>query len=138
MDMNEFDGNSEIGSVRRSHKANAEESAAPETQDALQEEIRALRLQLERLQAFQPTQHPDREGLPLELPGEPADIDQPDSSALAEPPRRWSSARIALALLTAAILSVSGFQLWKYVQSYQDTDDAQVDGYLDPVSSRNN
>jgi len=138
MDMNEFDGNSEIGSVRRSHEANAEESAAPETQDALQKEIRALRRQLERLQEFQPTQRPDREDLPVELPDGPADIDQPDSSALAEPPRRWSPARLALALLTAAILSVSGVQLWKYVQSYQDTDDAQVDGYLDPVSSRIN
>ena len=25
---------------------------------------------------------------------------------------------------------------WNYLQSYEDTDDAQVDGYLDPISSR--
>jgi membrane fusion protein (multidrug efflux system) len=138
MDMNEFDGDREIGSVPGSHEANAKESADPETQDDLQEEIRALRLQLERLQAFQPTQHTDREDLPVELPDESGDIDRPDSSALAEPPRWWSPSRIVLVLLTAAILSVGGFQLWKYVQSFQDTDDAQVDGYLDPVSSRIN
>jgi membrane fusion protein, multidrug efflux system len=138
MDMNEFDDNSEIGSIPTSYEANAGESAVPETQDALQEEIRTLRLQLDRLQAYQPTRHLDREDFPAELPDEQVDIDQLDSSALVDPPRRLSPVRIALALVTAAILCVGGFQLWKYVQSYQDTDDAQVDGYLDPVSSRIN
>jgi hypothetical protein len=131
MDMNEFEGNSEIGSVQSSHEANAGESAAPETKDALHEEIRALRLQLERLQAFQPTQHRDHEDSPLAgLPGEQVDIDQPSGSALAESLHWLSPSRIILAALVAAILCVGGFQLWKYVQSYQDTDDAQVDGYL--------
>jgi membrane fusion protein (multidrug efflux system) len=138
MDINEFEGNSEIGPVQSSHEANVGESAAPEVQAGLHEEIRALRLQLERLHSLQPTQRPDRENLPTHLQDEQVDIDQPDRSALAEPPRRWSPSRIVLALLTAAILSVGGFQLWKYVQSYQDTDDAQVDGYLDPVSARIN
>ena len=138
MDMNEFEGNSELGPVRSSHEANAGEFAAPEMKDALHDEIRALRRQLERLQAFQPARHPEQKESPEELPGEEADIDKPDNSALAKPPRRWSPSRIALALLAAAILCVGGFQLWRYVQSYQDTDDAQVDGYLDPVSSRIN
>ena len=138
MDMNEFERNSEIEPVQSSHEANEGESAALEVKDALHEEIRALRLQLERLQAFQPTQHPDHEDSPEGLLGEQVDIDQSNSSALAEPLRRWSPSRITLISLLAAILCVGGFQLWKYVQSYQDTDDAQVDGYLDPVSSRIN
>src|SRR5215472_9418248 len=93
MDMNEFEGNSELGPVRSSHEANAGESAAPEMKDALHDEIRALRRQLERLQAFQPARHPEQEESPEELPDEEADIDQPDNSALAKPPRRWSPSR---------------------------------------------
>jgi multidrug resistance efflux pump len=37
-----------------------------------------------------------------------------------------------------ALLCVGGFKLWKYFQSYENTDDAQVDGYLDPIGSRIN
>jgi membrane fusion protein (multidrug efflux system) len=138
MDMNEFERNSEIEPVQSSHEASEGESTALEVKDALHEDIRALRLQLERLQAFRPTQHPDHEDSPEGLLSEQVDIDQPNRSALAERLRRWSTSRTILAALVAAILSVGGFQLWKYVQSYQDTDDAQVDGYLDPVSSRIN
>ena len=109
MDMNEFEGNSELGPVRSSHEANAGEFAAPEMKDALHDEIRALRRQLERLQAFQPARHPEQEESPEELPDEEADIDQPDNSALAKPPRRWSPSRIALALLAAESCASADF-----------------------------
>jgi membrane fusion protein (multidrug efflux system) len=46
--------------------------------------------------------------------------------------------RMALVAILAVVLSVGGFLLWKYVQSYQNTDDAEVDGYLDPISTRIN
>jgi membrane fusion protein, multidrug efflux system len=138
MDMNEFERNSEIEPVQSSYEAREGESPALEVNDALHEDIRALRLQLERLQALRPTQHPDDEDSPEGLLSEQVDIDPPNRSALAERLRRLNTSRIILAALVAAILSVGGFQLWKYVQSYQDTDDAQVDGYLDPVSSRIN
>jgi membrane fusion protein, multidrug efflux system len=139
MDMNEFDLTCEIGAaVQSSHEADEGESAVPDEKDALHEEIRALRLQLERLQAFQAPPHPEHEDSPEGLHGEEEDIGEPNRAALAKARRRWSPSRIALAGLIAAILCVGGFQLWKYVQSYQDTDDAQVDGYLDPISSRIN
>jgi membrane fusion protein, multidrug efflux system len=138
MDMNEFDLDRGIGPVQSSHQANEGESADPHVKDALHEEIRAFRLQLERLQAFQATPQPEHQDSPEGLLDELADIGEPNSSGPAKPRRRWSPSRITLALLIAAILCVGGFQLWKYVQSYQDTDDAQVDGYLDPVSSRIN
>jgi membrane fusion protein, multidrug efflux system len=138
MDLNEFDLTREIGAVQSSHQANEGESAAPAVKDVLREEIRALRLQLERLQAFQALPHPEHEGSPEGLLGEEEDLGEHNSSALAKPWRRWSPLRITLASLIAVILCVGGFHLWKYVQSYQDTDDAQVDGYLDPVSSRIN
>jgi membrane fusion protein, multidrug efflux system len=31
-----------------------------------------------------------------------------------------------------------GYNGWNYLQSYQSTDDAQVDGDIDPISSRIN
>jgi membrane fusion protein (multidrug efflux system) len=34
------------------------------------------------------------------------------------------------------VLLVAGFFLWRYFNSYQSTDDAQVDGHLNPVSAR--
>ena len=34
------------------------------------------------------------------------------------------------------VLLVSGFFLWRYFGSYESTDDAQIDGHLNPVSSR--
>ena len=137
MDMNEFERDRGIGPVQSSYEANEGESAALEVKDSLHEEIRALRLQLERLQAFHPTP-PDHEVSPEGLLGEEVDIGEPKRLPPAEPLRRWSPSRITLALLVAAILCVGGFRLWKHIQSYQDTDDAQVDGYLDPVSSRIN
>lgn len=34
------------------------------------------------------------------------------------------------------VLLVVGFFVWRYLTSYEDTDDAQVDGHLNPVSAR--
>jgi membrane fusion protein, multidrug efflux system len=138
MDMNEFDDLREIAPIQGSHEANEREPATPDAKDALDEEIRDLTLRLERLQATRRTRQPNDGDSSEGLQGEQVDIDQPDGDALARQPRRWSPSRIALASVIAAILCVGGFQLWNYVQSYQDTDDAQVDGYLDPVSSRIN
>ncbi|MDQ6678954.1 MAG: HlyD family efflux transporter periplasmic adaptor subunit [Acidobacteriota bacterium] len=43
---------------------------------------------------------------------------------------------ILLILIVAGALAVGGFFLWGYWQSYESTDDAQVDGHIDSVSSR--
>ena len=42
---------------------------------------------------------------------------------------------VALLLLTAG--AVAPFA-WNYLQSYESTDDAQIDGHIDPLSSRIN
>jgi membrane fusion protein (multidrug efflux system) len=44
--------------------------------------------------------------------------------------------RLILPLLVAAILCVGGLRFWNYLQSYEWTDDAEVDGHLDPISTR--
>jgi membrane fusion protein, multidrug efflux system len=61
-------------------------------------------------------------------------------TAQAEPPRRpraRSKRRRNIIIVVAAfIVVVGGFFLWRYLSSYESTDDAQVDVHLYPVSSR--
>jgi membrane fusion protein (multidrug efflux system) len=52
--------------------------------------------------------------------------------------RSFGVNRLVAALVVTAMLFVGGVQFWNYIQSYQDTDDAEVDAYLDPVSARIN
>src|SRR5208282_2279527 len=46
--------------------------------------------------------------------------------------------RLVLALVVAALMCVGGMRFWNYLQSYQWTDDAEIDGHLDPISTRIN
>jgi hypothetical protein len=49
--------------------------------------------------------------------------------------RRISKRFVLLALLTLGLVAISPFA-WNYIQSYESTDDAQIDGHIDPLSSR--
>jgi membrane fusion protein (multidrug efflux system) len=51
-------------------------------------------------------------------------------------PRRKKLGRVVIAVLIVAVLSVSGFYLWRYLNAYESTDDAQVDGHINAVSAR--
>ena len=45
--------------------------------------------------------------------------------------------RFRLALIVGGIvLLVAGFFLWRYLGSYEATDDAQIDGHLNAISDR--
>ena len=53
------------------------------------------------------------------------------------PPRK--SVKLGRWLILAVIIivvAVSGFYVWRYLNTYETTDDAQVDGHIDAVSSR--
>jgi multidrug resistance efflux pump len=39
-------------------------------------------------------------------------------------------------IIGVIVLVVAGFFLWRYFSSYEDTDDAQIDGHLNSVSAR--
>jgi membrane fusion protein (multidrug efflux system) len=41
-----------------------------------------------------------------------------------------------LGIIAFVALLIGGFFLWRYLESYESTDDAQVDGHVDPISSR--
>jgi membrane fusion protein (multidrug efflux system) len=58
---------------------------------------------------------------------------------LAKPktPRRGAKlGRILVLVLIVAVLAVAGYYLWKYFNTYETTDDAQVDGHIDAISAR--
>jgi len=45
-------------------------------------------------------------------------------------------ARYFVALVVVIVLCVGGYYLWKYVHTYETTDDAQIDGHINEVSAR--
>jgi membrane fusion protein (multidrug efflux system) len=50
--------------------------------------------------------------------------------------RRWSWTTRLLVLAGLVVVIGGGFFLWRYLTSYESTDDAQVDAHLHPVSAR--
>ncbi|HVI09616.1 MAG TPA: HlyD family secretion protein [Candidatus Binatia bacterium] len=52
-------------------------------------------------------------------------------------PRRTSSPEFRVAIIVGAVvLLVAGIFVYRYVTSYESTDDAQVDGHINPISAR--
>jgi len=41
-----------------------------------------------------------------------------------------------LVIIAILALLIGGFFVWRYLESYESTDDAQVDGHINPISSR--
>ena len=81
------------------------------------------------------------ESLPRSVPqsgAEPSsDPSQLADRAYTPPARRASRNRRNVAILVVAVLLVvAGIFLWRYLSSYESTDDAQVDVHLYPVSAR--
>jgi membrane fusion protein, multidrug efflux system len=50
--------------------------------------------------------------------------------------RRWTRQTKILAAVVGLVVIVGGILLYRYFTSYESTDDAQIDGYIYPVSSR--
>src|SRR5436309_9148899 len=74
----------------------------------------------------------------------PAQTQAPEHrpSALSERDLKWKqfqsrNPRFRMFLIIGVVvLLVTGFFLWRYFGSYESTDDAQIDGHLNPVSAR--
>jgi membrane fusion protein (multidrug efflux system) len=59
------------------------------------------------------------------------------AEAAPPPPRTRGRARALLTLmLVGIVLATAGFLYWRYAQTYESTDDAQVDGHLNSISPR--
>jgi membrane fusion protein, multidrug efflux system len=52
------------------------------------------------------------------------------------PPRNRKVARYLVAAVVVLVLGVVGYFVWKYMNGYETTDDAQIDGHVNAVSGR--
>jgi len=72
----------------------------------------------------------------------PAEVDERRSPALSDRDLKWKDFRSRnprlrmFIIIGVVVLLVAGFFLWRYFNSYESTDDAQIDGHLNPVSAR--
>ena len=113
-----------------------------EKRNGLYEEVERLRLEVEHLrdtqQALQRTPHTND----VDVDDEVHDDEGDDSSTRHPADRRGvlsrRPVRIVLALVAGALLCAGGMRFWNYLQSYEWTDDAEIDGHLDPISTRIN
>jgi membrane fusion protein (multidrug efflux system) len=106
-------------------------SAPLDQKEEIHAELRKLRLELERVRALERTpQSDERED---EQEEERGDDSHPSGRAVGA---RRRPVRSTFVVALAALLCVGGVAARNYLQTYEDTDDAQVDGYLDPISAR--
>ncbi|MGD0438680.1 MAG: HlyD family secretion protein [Bryobacteraceae bacterium] len=66
-------------------------------------------------------------------------VEQKSTEASPPPLRRKPrrrGARILTAIVLVIILAIGGYLLWKYLSSYESTDDAQIDGHVNAISAR--
>ncbi|MBZ5523251.1 MAG: HlyD family secretion protein [Acidobacteriia bacterium] len=79
---------------------------------------------------------------PKEDAGSPSEVktEQPPKATTNEDRRHKLLGQIKahplLAVLTVTVLIIGSASLWLYLSSYEQTDDAQVDGHLHPISAR--
>jgi membrane fusion protein, multidrug efflux system len=126
---------------RHHDEADSRDPSAQRRQEALWEEVKRLRLLIdhrEQQKAFQraPQSKDTHYGDSLE------EDEGHDSSTRGPADRRGvfsrSPVRVVLALIVAALLCAGGMHFWNYLQSYEWTDDAEIDGHLDLISTRAN
>jgi membrane fusion protein, multidrug efflux system len=71
-----------------------------------------------------------------------AEVEERRGPALSDRDLKWKefrsrSPRLRMFIIIGVVvLLVAGFFLWRYFNSYESTDDAQIDGHLNPVSAR--
>jgi hypothetical protein len=101
MDMNEFDHTRETLLNQDSDETSDGEASSLESEDDLSRQLRELRLQLERLEAFQRAPKSNAPERAEEQQDQEEEIDQPDNPAGSQQPRRWRPARIAALTLVS-------------------------------------
>ncbi|HTT77344.1 MAG TPA: HlyD family secretion protein [Candidatus Binataceae bacterium] len=121
-------------------KAASAETFRREQTDDLRKEVSQLRLEVEELLEQQRA----LQRIPLSHDtGERSDAEDQESEAQPSSPDRTSRfrrhpVRLILALLAGILLCIGGMRFWNYLQSYEWTDDAEINGHLDPISTRIN
>jgi membrane fusion protein (multidrug efflux system) len=124
--------------------ANGQDDRWAEERESLRREVASLREEVARLRHRQEAlqsvpQTPTQNGELMTASrsqGEP-EQDGPPGAKRRSPARRRFLHVAALGAL-AALLVAGGDRLWQYTSSYESTDDAQIDGHLNSISSRIN
>jgi membrane fusion protein, multidrug efflux system len=128
------------GPPENSEQARLTQPSVSENQNSLHEKVERLRLEVERLRDEQKALQRTPQSNDLHAGDKVEDHDSDDSDARDPADRRGvlnrRRVKLVLALVVAAILSVGGLRFWNYLQSYEWTDDAEIDGHLDPISTR--
>ena len=128
------------GKLHHRDDARRTEHSVQEEPNGFYEEIAQLKLEVERLRdeqhALQRT--PQSNDVHVDDDEEHSESDDANTKDPADrnPIFRRRPIRLVLALVAAALLSVGSLRFWNYLQSYEWTDDAEVDGHLDPISTR--
>jgi membrane fusion protein, multidrug efflux system len=147
MNGNGLGGSDDGPALRRAQPhtngAHRQNSSAPEGQTAFYDQLGRPRLEVEllrdRQEALQRNPQPNDPDVADYLEGdeesEPSDPKNPAGLGGFLRKRRIT---LLLALIAAAALCAVGVHFWNYLQSYQWTDDAEIDGHLDPISTRVN
>jgi membrane fusion protein, multidrug efflux system len=147
MDNNEYENIDRTAKVANGPLENRDETlltlpSVSEEQNGVREEVKRLRLELENLrdqqQALLRTPLSNGTGVDDEVEEDQSDNVHPKDPADRARFLRGRPVRLVLALVVAGLLCVGGTRFWNYLQSYQWTDDAEIDGHLDPISTRIN
>ena len=146
MGDNEYHGTMGAGAVNgpvaHDEEARLTDPSVSEEQKGLYEEVKRLGHEVEYLldqqKALQRTPHSNDVQV-----GNEVENHQDDDSGTQDPAGRPGvlnrrPVRLILALVVASLLCVGGMRFWNYLQSYEWTDDAEIDGHLDPISTRIN
>jgi len=107
-----------------------------EEQQRLRDEVQRLRDEQQRLRDEQEKLRQAGSAQPKpEVPAQGA-ASAPEKA----PEKKKGLSPVAIVVIAVVVigLAIGGFFLWGYLSSYEATDDAQVDGHIDSVSSRIN
>ncbi len=130
------------GSPAHRDEAHLTEPAASGNQNGLHEEVERLRHEVQHLLDQQQALNRAPQSKDIQVGDEVQKHEGDDSDARDPAGRRGvlsrRPVRLVLGLVVAALLCVGGMRFWNYLQSYEWTDDAEIDGHLDPISTRIN
>jgi membrane fusion protein (multidrug efflux system) len=85
----------------------------------------------DRMKALRKDSHEDLNRIEL-----PDGVDRASGTSGGRPRFRRITKRVLLVALLILVLAAIAPFVWNYLQSYESTDDAQIDGHIDPLSSR--